>query len=662
MKEAIKFLYLGSLPVSVATVKDLLEAAEYLQIVELKKCCSDYLYSIELTVDNCVHLSLLSSLYDLDLYNKTFQYLRGHLPDVMDKDEMLQLTKESITVLLTDETLTYVPQIAFFKFIVRWTNHDLENRKEYFADLFTLLDLSKIGKTNLEEDIESNELVVNDEKCKIHVLNVKLKHMSGLLSETSDHKDVILLCGGSGPGVYIGHFMLPFSDFMAVSNVFAYIIDEKRWTELSPLPYAIRRPMLICDNTGNFYVYDTSHSLEGSYIFQFKVTERTWSSIKVSFPSNCENVSVQNMLCCANRIFFVASGMTKKSRPGGSTAGASSSSPQPTWNCFLMEVNLDGAESQICCNLFPRNVSTELKACVFNNVYVCVSGWKCGEKQGKGSRGNSRFVYYDVKQGRRIDGSKSSHFETCMLPFQDGILVGKPGKTNVRVFSFKDRRWRSRRDLSIPLPPENPDRTDYSYVCHNEELYVFGGKSQDTRQPLKNVFKYNLEKKVWHKLEDMPESLMGSGVSVGRLPTAQVCCHINCPHCQYITRRSQATYDITYSDPDEDDDYSYDDYSYEYSNHSYLWDDDDGDIDDEDMMDQGYDYWGYWRHDGSGLRLLGILKTWWIRATITGDTEDMMDQGYDYWGYWRHDGSGLRLLGILTQTDRWMNLMTAFYP
>ncbi|XP_046564121.1 LOW QUALITY PROTEIN: uncharacterized protein LOC124272919 [Haliotis rubra] len=596
MKEAVKFLYVGTVEVNMDAVKELLEAAEYLQIGEMKKCCSDYLFLIDINVDNCVNLSLMASLYDLELYNRAFQFLRGHLPEVMGKDDILVLTKESIVFLLTDETLSYVSQEEFFDFIFRWTVHELDEREDSFPELFACLDLTKMSKSFLEDTVEHCPLVVKFEKCKVHLLNVKVKQMFGMLTHSIEQKNVILICGGSGPGVYIGHFMLPYSDFMSVNNMFAYVIDEKRWTELAPLPYAMRRPMLVCDESGNLYVYDNSNGLEEFYLFQYRVSDKTWTSIKVVFPSNCENVTIQNMVCCANRIFFIASGILKKNQAsnGGAAAAAAHASQNTAWTCFLMEVNQNAEESTIKCKLFPRNPNTEINVCAVNNTYVCVAGWKCGDKGGKKSRHSAKFVYFDTKSDRRYDASRGCIFENYMFPYSDGIMVGKPGEDVYpcvlipgQKVEAEERLWNS---------PSSRKWRSCGFLVHmcKDEFYVFGGKSLETKEPLKSVFKYNLEKKQWIKVEDMPEALMGSAVCVGKMPRDHVRCHIQCPHCQYVTRRSQATYDIAYSDnPDDDDDeYSIDNYSYDYSNHSYVWDEDDMiDLDDDDIYDEDYDYW-----------------------------------------------------------------------
>lgn len=56
MREAVEFLYLGQVRVTYERVRELLEVAEYLQITDMKKCCSDFLFTQDLTKENCIQV------------------------------------------------------------------------------------------------------------------------------------------------------------------------------------------------------------------------------------------------------------------------------------------------------------------------------------------------------------------------------------------------------------------------------------------------------------------------------------------------------------------------------------------------------------------------------------------------------------------------------
>ncbi|KAL3873365.1 hypothetical protein ACJMK2_036495 [Sinanodonta woodiana] len=582
LRSAINFLYDGLVEISYDGIRDLLEVADYLQICDLKKTCTEYLSSVEVTVDNSVNLCLLASLYDLDIYNRMYDYVRGHLPDIMKKDDILTLTHDSILGLLMDKTLTYVNQEDFFDFILRWVSHDVENREEYFKDMFCALDLQRISKDFLERNVESCPLLNSSEECKLHVLNIKMKQMAGLIPEENGHRDVILLAGGSGHGLYIHTFLqlFPLADMISLNNIYGYVIQENRWAELAPLPYQMKKPIITNDIQNNYmYVYDSNPGLDSCsfYLYKFHLLEKKWSSIRVLVPEACSNLSINHVLSCNGKVYIVMSAYYTKSQS------------HIEWQCVLLEVDEEGNESLVRCMIFQRSMKTQVHACMALNRYICIIGWKTGIIANGRSRNHSRFVYYDTVSMRRFEFSKGAGFEPLMFTMDNDLILTKPGCYRSKRFSFHHRRWFSHKELVVPLFPEEPSRIDYMYTIYNGQLFVFGGKSPTTKKPIDSALKYNFEEKQWSKLETMPQALMNSGTCIVRIPNDHVRCHINCPHCTFHSRRSQATYQIDYPEDDEDDE----DYSYDGDDlPSDYWDDDDALYDNfEDMYDPYNEFW-----------------------------------------------------------------------
>ncbi|KAK3597442.1 hypothetical protein CHS0354_040182, partial [Potamilus streckersoni] len=582
LRSAVNFLYDGLVEISYDGIRDILEVADYLQITDLKKACTEYLSSVEVTIENSVNLCLLASLYDLDIYNRMYDYVRGHLPDLMKRGDILTLTHDSILGLLMDETLTYVKQEDFFNFILKWISHDLENREEYFKDMFCALDLQRISKDFLEKNIESCPLLNNSEECKLHVLNVKMKQMAGLIPEENGHRDVILLAGGSGHGLYFHTFLqlFPLADMISLNNIYGYVIQENRWTELAPLPYQMKKPFVTNDSQNNYmYVYDTSPGMESCsfYLYKFHLLEKRWSSIRVSVPDACTNLNINNILSCNGKVYIVMS------------AYYTTSQPYVAWQCVLLELNEEENMSPVKCTIFQRSTRTQVHSCVVLDRYICIIGWKTGSMANGRSRNQSKFVYYDAVSMRRFECSKGSGFEPLMFTMDEELVLTKPGCYRARRFSFIHRRWFSQKELVVPLFPEEPSRIDYMYTHYNGQLFVFGGKSPTTKKPIDSALKYSFEEKQWSKLETLPQALMNSGTCIARIPNDHVHCHINCPHCTFHSHRSQATYQIDYpEDEDEEEDYSYDGDDLQ----SQYWNDGDALYDNfEDMYDPYNEFW-----------------------------------------------------------------------
>ncbi|XP_071162215.1 kelch-like protein 21 isoform X2 [Mytilus edulis] len=540
IRSAIAFLYVGTVEISYENVRDLLEVAEYFQISDLKQACRDYLFSVEVTVDNCVQICLLCSQYDLDIYNKTYDFLRGHLPEVMKKDDILTLTHDSILAFIMDQTLSYIPQEEFFNFIIRWVKHDEANRLHCFSELFCALDLIQMSKQVIETILEKNNLVSRQEDCKAHILRAKLS--KDLTYQETGQRDVILVAGGCSHSVYVNNFFHHFSSIInsiAVSNIYGYVIQDQRWTEIAPLPHQMRRPLLTYDNSGHLYVFDTEHTHDSTmfYIYKFRISDKSWTSFKINVPEAYLNASLQKIVACNNKLYAVISSQ----------------------QAALLEVKEDGNESEIKCQLFHSNPSTQVNVHVTNNSHICVLAWKHGIKVKK-SRHYAKFIVYDVRSQRRFDHSKGSIFETHMFSIGNDITVCRMGKFHARKFNLNDRRWKPIADQVLPFPPEDPARTDFASISDGNNFFLFGGKDQSTKKPLETAYKYTYRTKSWTKLEDMPQALMQSAICIAKFPVTDVRCHIKCPHCLYHSRRSQALYNVEYP-PDEDEctDYSNDD-------------------------------------------------------------------------------------------------------
>ena len=571
IRAAITFLYNGVVEVKYETVKDLLEVADYFQVEDLKKACSDYLASVEVNIENCINMSLLASLYDLDIYGKVYDYVRGHLPEVMQQEETLTLTSESIIGMLNDKALNYVAVEDFFKFIVKWVEYDSEVRHKYFAEMFCALDLKKMSKVYLEKTLEPHPLVTESDECTLHLINFKMKLMAGLVSHDGN-QDVILLVGGCGQGQYFHTFLpfFPLSDVISVNNVYGYIVQEDRWTELAPLPYQMRRPLVTYNKqTNNLYVYDGSSGgpIENDLIllFKYNVLEKSWTSVKITSEVLCEDLTVHSLDFCNGRLYMVASGRFADD--------CATHSAHIEWQTCVLQVCEDMTRCDMKCKLFSRSMKTVINVCTVDDTYLCIMGWKCAAKGTGKTRNNklARFLYLDARTGKKIDQSKGAFYEPLMFPMKGELYFARPGCYRVRKYNFSVRKWVTLKELFLSHPKEEPSRTDYIYTSYKDRFFVFGGKSPATKKQIDNSCQFSFTDKTWSNITALPQSLTNSGVVVASIPEEHTRCHIDCPHCRFNTVRSQASYHIEYpEDEEEEEDISYD----EDEMYSDYWDDD----------------------------------------------------------------------------------------
>jgi hypothetical protein len=117
---------------------------------------------------------------------------------------------------------------------------DIENREEFFPHLLCSLDLKRIPREVLEREIENYPLVVKDESCKAHVMNVKMKYITGMTDEDSGTMEAILVAGGFVEECIVYPQFSNIQSF-AMKSVFAYILAEDRWIRCAPLPCVMKK-------------------------------------------------------------------------------------------------------------------------------------------------------------------------------------------------------------------------------------------------------------------------------------------------------------------------------------------------------------------------------------------------------------------------------------
>lgn len=587
VRSAISFLYTGVAEISYETVKDILEVADYFQIAELKSCCQNYLESVTMTVENCVQMCLLCSLYNLEFYNKVFEFLRGHLPDIMQQEDALTLTSESVMSLLTDVTLSYVEQKQFYEFIIKWVEFDLKNREVFFPDLFCSLDLKRIPRDVLEKEIENYPLVKKEESCQVHVLNVKMKYITGLIKEDDGVREAILVAGGCSQVMFESIFhVYPFRESLAVNSVLGYILAEDRWIELAPLPYQMRQAiMTFCPKKNCLYIYDNGHLTFSSkvYIYKFDLKESKWSSFLFELPENHISGNLHTILACAGKLYAIVS--CHVIQKCGQIV--------QQWSTFLMEVKEDVSKCDIKQYLFQRNENTNVMACTMQDRKICILANKVGVNPKR--RGKSiKFFVYDTVTNRKYDHTKGAFWDTLMIPVGDEVVVTRMGKFSCMKYSFTTRKWRHIKEQFLPFPTHPFESTEYSTISDGNNFYVFGGKGFKSLESSSATMCYNFIEKEWKTLQELPQPLRQSATCLVQLPSKLSKCHIKCPHCIFSPSRSRATYDIhDHERDDDDDDDEFDDYSgYTYEDDyasAGLWSDDiPDDLDDEDD-----DYWLY---------------------------------------------------------------------
>ena len=204
VKHLIDYMYEGSITIDNMNVMDILAAADFLQLAEVKEFCFEFL-EMHLSSDSWFAVLSAAKLYRCEqLKQHIYQFITDHLDKIIQSTDFKTITSHDITSLISTfrKSKKTIDETVFCKLVIEWTKQDREKREAIFGDLFQLIDLKKIPFQVLR-NISKETLIKNNTICSnavmgelFDLLEKKEKNESEKESESSK----IICLGGSKTG------------------------------------------------------------------------------------------------------------------------------------------------------------------------------------------------------------------------------------------------------------------------------------------------------------------------------------------------------------------------------------------------------------------------------------------------------------------------------
>ena len=147
-------------------------------IDELLRLCEKKIKSFTVTSQSCLTLLFISSRFDIPIPNLENFYL-SHLPELMKQTQMLEIDKEAVRLLLTDQTLSYIAKGDIIKFLLRWASFH-PDRKSDFAEMLSYLekdDFTAEIMTTVHGTYPDLEKLIDEVHPNCHLTNGETKVM-----------------------------------------------------------------------------------------------------------------------------------------------------------------------------------------------------------------------------------------------------------------------------------------------------------------------------------------------------------------------------------------------------------------------------------------------------------------------------------------------------
>lgn len=154
MEIVVDFAYTREASVTSDNVEELLPVADQLHIVGLVKACCKFLKA-KLAIDNCIGIRNFARNYFCTLLaNDAMRFVLRNFSEICEKsNELLTLTLEEMVEILGHEELNAKTEEPVFETVIRWIDHDVQNRRQHIFPLLRCTRLCLLSTTYFVEKV-----------------------------------------------------------------------------------------------------------------------------------------------------------------------------------------------------------------------------------------------------------------------------------------------------------------------------------------------------------------------------------------------------------------------------------------------------------------------------------------------------------------------------
>lgn len=267
MEELLKYIYTGEIELRHDNIRPIISAANYLLITSLKDRCVRFLKKM-LTPTNCLSIESTAEQYDCEWLRTTATtYIKENFLTIISTDEFKDLPVEKLIELLSSDETRIDREEQIFEALMSWINHDLQNRRQYFADLILHVRFPLMSPYYLMDHVETEDLVRSTPECIDLLLEAKNYHMLPdrrwqlKSNRTTPRASMGIVNGVIAVGGIQGTSV--------VASTSCYLLCANQWFVLAKMNTPRCRHGLSA--TGEFVYAVGGQYREGDHIFAFKI-------------------------------------------------------------------------------------------------------------------------------------------------------------------------------------------------------------------------------------------------------------------------------------------------------------------------------------------------------------------------------------------------------
>jgi kelch-like protein 10 len=167
MNLILEYAYVRNVDINQENVCQLLMSADYLIVPGLVELCCDFLRRV-MAPENCIGiLRLVNVCFCSNFESEVRRFVMRNFVEVSQQsDEFLELPPEELQALIGSDELNVETEEIVWEGVLRWVNHDTENRKGHIAELLKRVRLGLLDPLFFLEEVMVHPYVTAN--CESH--------------------------------------------------------------------------------------------------------------------------------------------------------------------------------------------------------------------------------------------------------------------------------------------------------------------------------------------------------------------------------------------------------------------------------------------------------------------------------------------------------------
>ena len=165
MAGILQFIYDGSVQITSENAEKLIETADFLLLSDLKTMVGKFLEQ-HMTTETCISMNCLAERYSCEeLFASTWKFINSNFATVTSSEEFLNLPSHEVEKWISSDEIVIDAEENVFEIILRWIDHNKDERCGTFSELFSLVRLTCVSRDYLLNHVVTNDLVKKNADC-----------------------------------------------------------------------------------------------------------------------------------------------------------------------------------------------------------------------------------------------------------------------------------------------------------------------------------------------------------------------------------------------------------------------------------------------------------------------------------------------------------------